>query len=90
MFLTSSASAETPLEVSEEDCGGLGGGVLLPGPAEEWSAGQGQARAAVHGERAGALGVLLQQRVVAQVAVLVPAGRLLAARGQGRQGQPQA
>ena len=85
-----SAGAQAPLEVPEEHRGGLRGDVLGAGPAEEGSAGEGEAGAPVDGEGPGTGRVLLPQRVITQGAVLVPARGLLATRRQGGQGQPQA
>lgn len=85
-----SARAQAPLEVPEKHRGGLRGDILVFRPAEEGSAGQGEAGARVDGEGAGTLGMLLPQGVITQVTVLVPAGGLLATRSQGGQGQTQA
>lgn len=85
-----SARAQAPLEVPEEHRGGLRGHVVVLGPAEEGSAGQGEAGAGVDSQGPGTLGVLLSQGVITQVTVLVPARGLLATRRQGGQGQSQA
>ena len=52
-------------------------------------AGEGEVGAGVLGEGGGAGGVVLLQRIITQLAVLVPADRLLRARREGGQGETQ-